>query len=113
MFEGGQAKNGPAKWIFTTEGLKGHDMAIAHTTKIESEKFLATALIMKFKMFCDFKTHFSIRIKDNGRGGIVWRWRDNFNYYFMEMYAEGIIIGKFVHGKKFELYTHHENYVTD
>jgi hypothetical protein len=61
---------------------------------------------MKFKSFYDLKAHFSIRIKDTGRGGIVWRWRDNFNFYFLEMFDEGITVGKFVHGKRTDIYTH-------
>lgn len=29
IHEGFQAENKPSKWLFTTEGLKGHDMAIS------------------------------------------------------------------------------------
>jgi len=39
---------------------------------------------MKFKYFSDFKGHFAVRIKDKGKGGIIWRWKDPFNFYFFE-----------------------------
>jgi hypothetical protein len=68
---------------------------------------------MKFKFFCDLKAHFSIRIRDSGKGGIVWRWRDNFNFYFLEMFESGITIGKFVNGIRTNLYTHNQRYETD
>jgi hypothetical protein len=68
---------------------------------------------MKFKEFSDFTVHFSIRIKDLGRGGLIWRWRDNFNYYFFELFDDGITIGKFFNGRRFDIYNFKKRYDTD
>jgi len=44
-------------------------------------------MILRYKEFYDQKIHFSILLKDEGKGGIIFRWIDLKNYYFLEIFS--------------------------
>jgi len=62
-------------------------------------KGAASVILIKFKDFFDFKTHFAWMTRSNGYGGFVFRWEDYFNYYYICFSSKDIIMGKLVHGK--------------
>lgn len=43
----------------------------------------STLLTLKFKYWSDFIFAFTIRIRDKGSAGVVWRFKDVFNYYML------------------------------
>jgi hypothetical protein len=52
-------------------------MALSQRNDIKSEKGMSTAAILKYKIFSDFKYHFSWRSKDKGKGGLIFRFKDS------------------------------------
>jgi len=69
-------------------------------SKVFSEDGLSTVNILKFKYFADFVFHFSFRLLDSGIGGFVFRYRDEFTFYLLEISLEGFILNLFFDGVK-------------
>jgi len=66
---------------------------------ISSADSVPTILQLKFKLWSDFKFAFSMRNRDiDGSGGVVFRFRDVYNYYFLEFSETTLIVGRFVNG---------------
>lgn len=42
--------------------------------------------------------HFALRIKDSGKAGVVFKYVDAFNFYFLEFDKKGIEAGRFIEG---------------
>ena len=51
---------------------------------------MATYLRFVHKYIYDYRVHFALLIKDNGKAGITINFRDEFNYYGLEFSTWGI-----------------------
>lgn len=76
ILDGIQAKDAPSIWKFTTEGLKKHNMALSQIGTISDAYNTPTVCVLKFKTFSDFTLHISLRIRDKGKAGVVFRYID-------------------------------------
>lgn len=58
----------------------------------------ATIIHHKFKNWWDSKVHFAFLIKDTGFGGLVFRYKDAFNYYYLRISHKGYEFCKCIAG---------------
>ena len=87
IFDHPGARDGPSTWSFTTSNLQGHIKAISQTSNIfclSNNGCTATILTLKYKEFFDATMACSMLMRDNKESGIVFRYKDAFNYYAFE-----------------------------
>jgi len=56
--------------------------------------------LLKFKEWYDFQVHFAVHLKTSGEGGLVFRYKDFFNYYMVLLGENRIRFSKISNGKK-------------
>jgi len=50
--------------------------------------YFATILSLKFKDLYDFDISYAWLVRDKGMGGVVFRMRDEYNYYYFGLSTE-------------------------
>ena len=92
IFDHPSALSGPSKWSFTKNNLLGHENAISQTSNIHCIAITgctASVLILRYKEYFDGIIETSILLRDADIAGIVFRYKDAFNYYVFEMKQQG------------------------
>lgn len=97
IYDAQVATNKPSKWEIATTNLKKHDMGFVQKSKIETQMMPATKMILKYKFWADFKIHFAYRMMDEGDSGVVFRFVDSYNYYWLTIKP-----GKYIFGRMFD-----------
>lgn len=89
VHDGASAQGDSSFWEFTSMSTKGHKNAIANTGNIKSKESMATTLKFKYKYVFDTRIYFAWLIKDQGSSGIMINYKDEFNYYCLEISVKG------------------------
>jgi len=82
IHDSSDASNTPSLWGFTNTNLNGHENAITQNSPVNNVDFnntiigAASMLLLKFKVFYDFKAHFSWMTRSEGFSGMVFRFTD-------------------------------------
>lgn len=92
IFDHPQALSSPSKWSYSKNNLLGHENAITQTSNInclDPNGCTASFLILKYKEYYDGLIETSILLRDSDTMGILFRYKDAFNYYAFEMKQQG------------------------
>ena len=92
VFDHPKALEGPSKWSFSKNNLLGHDNAISQTSNIHcmnTNGCTASLLILRYKEYYDGQIEVSFLLRDSDIAGIVFRYKDPFNYYVFEIRQQG------------------------
>lgn len=78
---------GKSRWEYTKSSLKGKDKALCQTSKvayINEDELFGTMILLKYQQFYDQKVTANIMMQSEGSVGVVFRARDEFNFYVAE-----------------------------
>ena len=84
VFDSFKSKNYPSNWITTTSQLQGKSQAIFQTKPITSAS-IASFYVLKYKKYFDFKLNLDLMTRNNLSLGVVWRFKNPFNFYALEI----------------------------
>ena len=92
VFDHPSALESPSKWAFSKNNLLGHENAISQTSNINcmtATGCTATLLVLRYKEYYDGLIETSMLMRDSDTIGIIFRYKDAFNYYAFEMKQQG------------------------